>query len=71
MIRPGFHDRVCEWTPEQLEPYMGKFIAWAPDGESILAAATTPEELHKEVVRLGITDCVESYIPGPDDGSMF
>jgi hypothetical protein len=71
MIRPGFHERVCQWTPEQLAPYAGKHIVWAPDGEKILAAAPTREELYREVDRLGITDCVEDYIPGSGDEVML
>jgi hypothetical protein len=70
MIRPGFHERVCQWTPEQLAPYAGKHIVWSPDGEKILAAAATPEELYNEVRRLGITDCVEDYIPAPDEVNL-
>lgn len=67
MVGPEFTDRVNQWTWEQLAPYAGKHIVWSPDGEKILAAATTREELYSEVQRLGITDCVEDYIPAADE----
>jgi hypothetical protein len=60
-------DRLNEWTPEQLKPYEGKFVAWSPDGERILAAGTTPEELDGEVRRLGLQDYVESYVPTQEE----
>jgi len=67
MVGPEFTRRVNEWTPEQLAPYQGKFVVWAEDGERILAAATTREELYREMDRLGITDCVEDYIPTDEE----
>ena len=37
------------------------------DGEKILAAGATPEELYTEVDRLGIKECVETYIPTDEE----
>jgi hypothetical protein len=56
MVGPEFTRRVNKWTPEQLAPYQGKFVAWA-----------TREELDKEILRLGVTDWVEDYIPTDEE----
>jgi hypothetical protein len=67
MDGPAFNRRLNEWTPEQLAPYQGKFVVFTTDGETILAAAATPEELYKVVDRLGIKECVETYIPTDEE----
>ncbi len=67
MPGPELTDRINQWTREQLAPYAGKHIVWSPDGEKILAAAATREELYREVDRLGIKDCVEDYIPTDEE----
>jgi hypothetical protein len=67
-MRPRtFVDRRNEWTPEQLKPYEGKFVAWSMDAERILAAAICREYLDAELRRLGITEYVEDYIPTPEE----
>ncbi|HKI32399.1 MAG TPA: hypothetical protein VKA46_11060 [Gemmataceae bacterium] len=64
---PEFIRRANEWTPEQLAPYEGKFVAWSEDGDKILATGTTREELDAEVRRLSLTAYVESYVPTPEE----
>jgi hypothetical protein len=67
MPGPDLIRTLNEWTPEQLAPYAGKFVAWSEDGKHVLAAAASWEELFAEVNRRGLTGYVPDYVPTPEE----
>jgi hypothetical protein len=67
MNGPALIKRLNEWTPEQLAPYAGKFVAWSEDGEKVLAFGSTPEERDAEACRLRVTDYVGGYVPTAEE----
>lgn len=53
-----FDANVCTrnrnaWTAEQIEPYLGLWVAWSLDGTSIVASHTDPLEVVRAVTDLG------------------
>ncbi|MCI0459107.1 MAG: DUF5678 domain-containing protein [Gemmataceae bacterium] len=63
-----FNRGICSHTPEELEPYEGRHVAWSLDGKRILAAADSYEALFEEVDRLGIKEMeyVAGFVPRSD-----
>jgi len=56
------------WTYEQLQPYLGKHVAWRNDGKAILAAADDLGDLIDGLDRQGVDRDAYTldYIPEPD-----
>ncbi len=61
-----FIRNVSEHSLEFLAPYVEKYVAWSEDGEQLLAAADTLEDLHKEIDRLGLKHYVIDFVLDPD-----
>ncbi len=55
-----------QFPSEDLLPYSGRYIAWAPDGASIAAHADDPNTLQQLVVAAGLDPalCVIEYVEG-------
>jgi hypothetical protein len=53
---------------EELEKYVGKYVAWSPDGTKILAADEAPIHLHATIKALGYDpgEIVISSVPPSD-----
>lgn len=53
-----------KFPPEELAKYMGKCIAWSPDGTSIVASADDYDVLDQLVIAAGHdpSRCVHSYV---------
>jgi hypothetical protein len=56
------------FPPEQLIQYAGQYIAWSPDGASILASDTDPIRLKSTVKGMGHdpADVLISSVPDPN-----
>lgn len=58
------------FPPGELEKYAGQWIAWSPDGASIVAHSNESEEVVFEQLIAGGHDpacCCLSYVPRPDE----
>ena len=64
-----YHKNRCRFPQEELAKYVGKFVAFSPDGTRILASGDTEEEMEAQLVARGIppNQVVGSYI---EDGSI-
>jgi hypothetical protein len=53
----------------ELEKYVGKYVAWSPDGKRILAADEDPLKVVAAVKSAGFdpAECVLSSVPSPDE----
>jgi hypothetical protein len=58
-----------QFPPEELWQYAGKYIAWSPDGRSIIASADDQIELYEAIQALGYDsgEVVVSSVPYPDE----
>jgi hypothetical protein len=56
--------------PEELAPLEGEYLAWSPDGKTLLAHAKTLAELFTEVNRLGIKDYVLDTVPPAEESCL-
>jgi hypothetical protein len=69
MDEPGCRRQFLEhrvaFSAEALAPYAGRWIAWSPDGGSIVAAADAPEDLDDRIRAAGEDPewCVVEGIP--------
>jgi hypothetical protein len=56
------------WTADDLEPYLGKYVAWRVDGKVILAASDDPVDMVQKLDRAGVDrlDYLLDYIPTPE-----
>jgi hypothetical protein len=66
--RRRFLENRPQFPPEQLLPYAGRWVAWSPDGTSILVDSDNPELL-EDLVRAAGEDpvhCVVEAIPAGD-----
>jgi hypothetical protein len=52
-----------------LEPYAGRWVAFSPDGQRIVASGETLERLEDQIAAAGYDPqaVVLEYLPGPDD----
>lgn len=66
--RRRFLERRAAMPAEALAPYAGRWIAWSPDGERIVADAEAPEHLDDRVRAAGEDPerCVVEGIPAED-----
>ena len=57
-----------QFPPEELLKYAGKYVAWSPDGASILASDTDPIRLKSVVKAMGHdpAEVLISSVPDPD-----
>jgi hypothetical protein len=57
-----------QFPPEELVKYAGKYVAWSPDGASILASDTDPVRLTATVKGMGhnLADVLITIVPDPD-----
>jgi hypothetical protein len=66
----AFYKNRSEFPLEELEKYAGRWIAWAPDGASIVASSVVSDsDLIAQVEAAGRDpgECCVSYIPHEDD----
>ena len=47
-------DNRNKWTYEQLEPYLGQWVAWNLDGKSIVAHARELKEVFRLLEQAGV-----------------
>jgi hypothetical protein len=66
-----YHQNRCNYPPEQLLPYGGKYVAWSLDGTRILASGDTEEEVNRQLVAagIGLNQVVGDYIDPLDEAS--
>lgn len=67
-----FIENRAKMSPDKLEQYAGKHIAWSPDGTRIIAADTDPMKVVAAVKIAGYDpqDCVLSSVPATDEGVL-
>jgi hypothetical protein len=67
-----FFKNRAKFPPEELEKYVGQYIAWSADGTRILASDEEPLRLMETLDRLGVDpgETVISYVP-EEDGSLI
>jgi hypothetical protein len=58
-----------QFPPEELWQYAGQYIAWSPDGRSILASDHDEIALYEAILALGYEsgEVVVSSVPYPDE----
>jgi hypothetical protein len=63
-----FDKNRAAFPPEDLRPYLGKYVVWSPDGKSIIASDEDPLKLDDKVRELGydLSDVVFSSVPDAD-----
>ncbi len=63
-----FHNNWCDFPPEQLVPFHGKYVAWSPDGTRILASGDTEDEMERNLRALGISpsQVVGEFVAPPE-----
>ena len=56
-------------SPDELEKYAGKYVAWRPDGKQIIAAGDDPLKVVAAVKSAGYDpeECVLSSIPESEE----
>jgi hypothetical protein len=66
--RRKFLEHRAAFPPEALVPYMGRWIAWSPDGSRIVADSENPEDLYDRILAAGedLERCVIEGIPDDD-----
>ena len=66
-----YHKNRCNFPPDQLLPYPGKYVAWSLDGTCILASGDTEEEVDEQLGAAGIDrgQVVGDYIDPADQVS--
>ena len=64
-----FEQNRRRFPPEELLKYAGKYIAWSPDGRTIVASHDDPLQLEAAVRTAGYdpAECVISCVPLPDE----
>ena len=62
------YQNQMRFPPEELDKYIGQYVAFSPDGTRILASGNTMEEVEKSLGNMGIdpSQVVGSYLPPPD-----
>jgi hypothetical protein len=68
-----FHQNRCNFPPEKLIPYQGKYVAWSLDGTCILASGDTEEEVDRQLAAagIGLDQVVSSYVDRLDQESWL
>jgi hypothetical protein len=67
-LPPEFFENQKNIPPAMLQPYVNQYIAWNWQGDRILAAAASEEEL-MDLLKAGGTDTnrvVFDYVPDPN-----
>jgi hypothetical protein len=66
--RRRFLENRAKFPLDELAPYVGRWVAWKPDGTRIVASATNPEDLEDLVRAAGEdpTQCILEEIPEQD-----
>lgn len=64
-----FETNRRQFPPEELAKYAGKYIAWSPNGKSIVASNDDPLQLDPAIQSAGYdpADCVISCVPLPNE----
>jgi hypothetical protein len=57
-----------QFPPEELAKYAGKYVAWSPDGTTIIASDEDEIRLDQVVKATGCNpaDVLVSFVPSPD-----
>jgi hypothetical protein len=68
-----FIENTSKFTYEELAPYAGRYVAWNLEGTQILVSGADEEELYRNIAVAGLqlSKVVQTYIPGPDEETMF
>ncbi|HWY88761.1 MAG TPA: DUF5678 domain-containing protein [Gemmataceae bacterium] len=58
-----------QFPPEKLSKYAGKYVAWSPDGDRIIAWNEDETRLDREVTAAGYdpSEVLVSFVPLPDE----
>jgi hypothetical protein len=61
------------WTAEQIEPYLGLWVAWSLDGTRIIASHADPLEVVRAVADLGFSseETLMERLPSEDEVGGF
>jgi hypothetical protein len=65
-----FYKNRAAFPLDELAKYAGRWVAWAPDGASIVASSAESEpDLYAQVQAAGhdLAECCVSYVPAGDD----
>jgi len=64
-----FHENWIAFPREERLKYAGKFVAWSPDGLSIVVSGDSEQEVEEKLVAMGIhpSQVVGENIPPPDE----
>jgi hypothetical protein len=63
-----FNENRNKFPADELRKYVGKHIAWSPDGTRILASGDSMDEVEENLIAAGIapSQVVGSYVPEAD-----
>jgi hypothetical protein len=58
-----------QFPPEELAQYAGRYVAWSPDGTSILASDEDELRLDATIKAIGYdpAEVLVSFVPSPDE----
>ena len=69
MTTPEYQTNRAALPRAALEPYAGRWVAFSPDGQRIVASGETLEHLEDQIVAAGQDPqaVILEYLPGPDE----
>ena len=67
---PKFHENRNKFPPEELDKYLGLYVAWIPDGTGILDSDPDEMALHERIMTMGEMPEIK-YVSVPREDGGF